>query len=208
MAMTPIQRARAVSEAQTILGVSNGATQEEIHSAWKRLAFKHHPDRGAADSQAMAKVNAAYSLLKDRTKSLLRNGSTEADNAPNAPGTVRPVRPRSVKPSMSLKVASIDEELIEECTLLVADEPAGHGHVATKIERVGRKMTFVVESELAEGVNRVAMPVSEFADGRHAKADSIAFRSTKAGPGTLELPQSVREKKFPGTTSVNFRFAS
>ncbi len=207
MAMTPIQKARAVSEAQTTLGVSNHATEEEIHSAWKRLAFKLHPDRGASDSQAMAKVNAAYSLLKDRTKSLVTGDAAEADNSTQAPSSVRPVRPRSVRPSMPLKVVDIDSAMVEECSLLVSDEQAGHGHVATKIERIGRKMTFIVDTELAEGVNRVAMPVSEHADGRHAKADSIAFRSNKAGPGTLELPESVREKKFPGTTSVSFRFA-
>ena len=203
--MSPFQKVRAVSEAQTILGVEMDATDREIHAAWKKLAFKLHPDRGAPDSSALAQVNAAYTLLKNRAKSLAtRHDETKTANAPTAP---RPVRPRTVRPSMPVRIAQIDHATRAACAARVAKEPQGHGHVAIRLERTGRKLVYIVETALAEGVNRVAMPVVDFGDGRKAGPNAIAFRSSKAGPGTLELPDSVRENMFPGATSVLFRFA-
>jgi curved DNA-binding protein CbpA len=45
-----------------ILGVSRHATRDEIEAAWRRLARKHHPDRGG-DVQQMARINAARDAL-------------------------------------------------------------------------------------------------------------------------------------------------
>jgi hypothetical protein len=42
----------------TILGVSAQASSDEIEDAYRRLAMKHHPDRGG-DGQEMARINAA-----------------------------------------------------------------------------------------------------------------------------------------------------
>ena len=41
-----------------VLGVAENATGEEIDAAWRRLAARHHPDRGG-DSAQMARINAA-----------------------------------------------------------------------------------------------------------------------------------------------------
>lgn len=41
-----------------VLGVNHYANQDEIESAYKRLAMEHHPDRGG-DSDRMARINAA-----------------------------------------------------------------------------------------------------------------------------------------------------
>jgi len=40
------------------LGVAENATGEEIDAAWRRLAARHHPDRGG-DSAQMARINTA-----------------------------------------------------------------------------------------------------------------------------------------------------
>ena len=204
--MSPIQKARAVSEAQITLGVSVDASEREIHNAWKRLAFELHPDRGGNDGGALAKVNAAYSLLKKRGMQCVANSNTASNPGPQS--RTRPIRPRSVIQSMPIKVSKIDPETRTACIELVKNEPAGHGHVADEIERVGRKVTFIVHSELAEGVNRVAVPIPDFGDGRKPTQTSVAFRSSKAGPGTLDLPASIKDKVFPGTTSVRFRFSA
>src|SRR3989304_2302388 len=53
------------------LGVSRGATDKEIRSAYRRLARKHHPDVNPNDkaSEALFKeINAAYDVLSDAEK--------------------------------------------------------------------------------------------------------------------------------------------
>ena len=41
-----------------VLGVAENATGEEIDATWRRLAARHHPDRGG-DSAQMARINTA-----------------------------------------------------------------------------------------------------------------------------------------------------
>lgn len=50
-----------------ILGVSNTASDEEIKKAYRRLAMKHHPDRGG-NSAEFQKIQEAYSVLSDPQK--------------------------------------------------------------------------------------------------------------------------------------------
>lgn len=50
-----------------ILGVQPNASEDEIRSAYKKLAMKHHPDRGG-DQAAFQDVQEAYSTLTDPGK--------------------------------------------------------------------------------------------------------------------------------------------
>jgi len=47
------------------LGVVPGATYEELRTAYKRLAMKHHPDRGG-DAKRFAEITKAYEALSIR----------------------------------------------------------------------------------------------------------------------------------------------
>lgn len=46
-----------------VLGVSQDASQEEIRSAYRSLAAKHHPDAGGSHEE-MQRINAAYEQAK------------------------------------------------------------------------------------------------------------------------------------------------
>lgn len=50
-----------------ILGVSETASQEDIKKAYKKLAMKHHPDRGG-DTQQFQSISQAYDILGDVEK--------------------------------------------------------------------------------------------------------------------------------------------
>ena len=49
-----------------ILGVDKEASQLDIDRSYRRMASKHHPDRGGSEER-MKLVNEAYSVLKDST---------------------------------------------------------------------------------------------------------------------------------------------
>lgn len=51
----------------SILGVAENADQEEIKKAYKKLAMKHHPDRGG-DTKLFQSISQAYDTLSDSDK--------------------------------------------------------------------------------------------------------------------------------------------
>ncbi len=55
-----------------ILGVSENAGEEEVRSAFRKLAFQHHPDTSPGDKERaeerFKEINEAYGVLGDRDK--------------------------------------------------------------------------------------------------------------------------------------------
>jgi len=60
-----------------VLGVTPGASGEEVAAAYRRLAKRWHPDRarGQEAARRMAEINAAYDLVRSE-RWLERNGRT------------------------------------------------------------------------------------------------------------------------------------
>lgn len=50
-----------------ILGVNEGASQDDIKKAYKKLAMKHHPDRGG-DEKKFQEISQAYDTIGDPSK--------------------------------------------------------------------------------------------------------------------------------------------
>ena len=46
------------------LGVERSATPDEIKSAYRKMASKHHPDKGG-DTATFQKIEEAYRILSD-----------------------------------------------------------------------------------------------------------------------------------------------
>jgi len=51
-----------------ILGVSKGASDDEIKKAYRKLAHQHHPDKAGGDEKKFKEINEAYQVLSDKTK--------------------------------------------------------------------------------------------------------------------------------------------
>ena len=58
---------KAPPESHTMLGLSVDASQTEIKAAYKRMAMKHHPDRGG-NATEFRKVRVAYEVLSDNKR--------------------------------------------------------------------------------------------------------------------------------------------
>ena len=58
-----------------VLGVDRNATDEEIRRAFRKLAFKYHPDHNQEDKtgEKFKEVNEAYEVLSDPNKSGVRD---------------------------------------------------------------------------------------------------------------------------------------
>ena len=75
-----------------VLGVPKDATEDDIKTAYRRLAMKHHPDRNQNDPVAkeeFQKIQAAYEVLSDveRRRVYDTTGSSQEMNADDVEAT-------------------------------------------------------------------------------------------------------------------------
>ena len=72
-----------------LLGLSKGASAEEIKKAYRRMAMKYHPDRNPGDKAAEEKfkeIGEAYAVLSDDQKRAAYDRYGKAGVDPNAAG--------------------------------------------------------------------------------------------------------------------------
>ena len=76
-----------------VLGVAKTATDQEIKSAYRKLALKHHPDRNPGDTQAedlFKEAAEAYAVLADTDKRHMYDRFGHAGLGGAAPGAFDP----------------------------------------------------------------------------------------------------------------------
>ncbi len=56
-----------MSDHYSILEIERSSTPEQIKTAYRKLARKHHPDKGG-DPEKFKKISEAYSVLSDISK--------------------------------------------------------------------------------------------------------------------------------------------
>ncbi len=217
--MTPIERAQAVADAQEILGVATHATEVELRSAWKKLAFEMHPDRGSGTSHELANINAAYNLLKNRSRQAIPEpGSAFPGPASREPANSNPakkpasnnttrnrVHPRRVA---SARTTGLTASVAAECRRILDDGGNSQAdHLPDAIRRSGREIEYLVKTQLAKGVNRIALPVCDYRGTRQSTIRRITFSASDSGSGTFTIPDHLRRDLFPGARTVRIHFA-
>lgn len=88
-----------------VLGVTRGASDEEVKKAYRKLVFEYHPDRNPDKKEAEAKIrelNAAYEILGD----------------PEKRGTYERLRwgwePKDAPPDPTVILDAMEQKLFEE----------------------------------------------------------------------------------------------
>lgn len=214
--MSYVERVNSLAGAREVLGISPQAGEKDIRAAWKRVAFDTHPDRNGGSRTAFDRAKAAYALLLGEE-----------------PG-VRPRRPTGPANASRPRVMARSEHLSPECVAACAQvlsEPERfpgaaprHGtahfgldgtvvagqpttdHIPATTEREGRNVVFVFQTGLSQGINRVAVPSSEFCDRRKFAPRIVVFRSPTAGSGVVAIPPEVLQSMLPGARSAKLRF--
>lgn len=193
MTLTDARRADALAT----LELPPDASDEDVRAAWRRLAFEKHPDRGGTGVEDFAKIRAAYEALR-----------------------VAPARPRSVlraRPEVKERFEELDGEVLDICRAVLREAPSRRledkgrtvvaEHVPAAVAHRGRRLSYIVRTPLAQGLNRIALPAGELEDNRGPRAKIVELAAKRAGWGMVNVPERVCERLFPGARSVSIRFA-
>ena len=115
------------------LGLRADATAAEIRDAYRRLARRHHPDQGAADAEAMPRINEAYRVLGDPDRRASYDAALRVAPAPAPHGHRTRAGARGARPDSGPHPVAVDAvhgRLSASPIVLVGAalyEPAGPG---------------------------------------------------------------------------------
>ena len=189
--MTPIERVSARSKALAILGLRGNPTKSEVRKMFRKLAFEKHPDQGNSTDEEFARISDSYHLLSE----------IAADDAPAAAAT------SLSRPSVQPIETEFDEHTLDMChDLLDEMEAFATHHLATRLYRKGRMLTYYVPTPAGSGLNQIALPTGDLVDSRRVSVMSYDVWSGDICGNVYDVPAQQCAKLFPGARSVQIRF--
>ena len=216
--MMTAQQAREKCDARRLLGVEKYSTQSEIRIAWRRLAIETHPDQPNGSVEGFRNVNEAYELLK--------GDALETRWTPDfSPKYAEQAKPRPVKrPRIVTKTVDLSPVLSELCQSSLNDRPSTttrkdttglsleapvqetFDHVPNAIRSKGRRVSYIVNSVLKQGTNRVALPISHLTGNKYAKPEVVQLNADSDGRATIQVSDEMLATKFAGAERVRIHF--
>ena len=161
-------------------------------------------------------------------------GNTDIRSTSEADGAERRVSPRRFRTGKTSRIMEINEHDAQECRSLLDEIPhmatpdadevslrssimnaiketgAPHvpatNHLPYAIRQSGRRISYMVNTAVEEGVNRVAVPTGVFSDARKVLPTMVRFKSGKKGAGTHIVSATTLADSFPGAKSVRIHF--
>lgn len=192
--MTPIERISARNKALSLLGVTGNPSKSELRRAFRKLAFEMHPDHGKGTPEQFAQISDAYNFLSE----------TAEDEAAPQPTKIA----RMARPSVRTTETEFDAETLDACKDRLGDTGNLARHIATRLVRKGRMLTYIVPTRPADGLNSVALPTGDLVDSRQARPKRLDVWSGDIGSGVYHVPAQVCAHIFPGARSVQIRFGT
>lgn len=79
-------------------------------------------------------------------------------------------------------------------------------HIADAVSFKGRSVTYLVASDVANGVNRVAVPSAVLENPRRQKPKIVVFSFAEEGPFEIDIPAELRDEISSGARRMSVRF--
>ncbi|MGR3291817.1 MAG: DnaJ domain-containing protein [Paracoccaceae bacterium] len=221
---TVIENAKTKAEALQTLGLRRYATDDEIRETWRKIAMNSHPDSPTGSLDEFTVAKAAYDYLYNPDDGVCTGIDQNFD-----PAYLMTQRPRvnarvsalSSDAEMACKAMLQEQSTVSTTETPVAVDSASEirtgsdtdkalascDHVPSLVRRRGRNLSYLVETPLEKGSNRVAMPTGELVSLCEILPKMMEFTSSKSGSGTFEVPSEKLSDMFPGAQSVRIHFA-
>ena len=191
--MSPIERVSVRSQDLSVLGLTGTPTKSELKKAFRKLALEKHPDHSDTSHEEFAAIADAYRRALDAASD---DTSAEKSSSPNIK-----------RPSVRTTETLFPEQDLDACKWAMADTDAGGArHVATRLERKGRVLIYVVPTQPEKGLNSVGVPTGDLVDNRRLESTVLQIWSGDIKAGTYFLPAQKCAVLFPGARSVQIRF--